>query len=234
VSFPSTELQNVRNNRDRLPKRNSFAITTLNTAKRLDESQALRTTPFLFDYNKESSEIHLGNVRALIEMTADDWKRLQSECMSFPLREDHLNDMFELDGISTGQKRSYRDKLQPDGRYMEVAKCDNCNRWERSHAAALLRQPLNPVRAATQQDIGRRIVLWSTVIPFIGWGFLFVIANRMEASNDLIAGFTKGVIREFGDEEIQAADFYFKCVVGFFALLFLALLIFAIVIVMES
>jgi hypothetical protein len=176
----------------------------------------------------------LENIRALIEMAVDDWNRLQSRCMIFPLRDDHLNDMFELDGISTGQKRSYRDKLQPDGRYMEAAKCDHCNRWERSHAAVLRRQPFNKARAATQQDIGRRIVFWSTVIPFIGWGFLFAIANRMEASNDLIAGFTKGVIREFGDEEIQAADFYFKCIVGFLILLFLALLVFTIVIVMEG
>lgn len=194
----------------------------------------MRTTPFLFDYNKEPRELHLENIRVLIEMTADDWNRLQSRCMTFPLRGDHLNDTFELDGISTGQKRCYRDNLQSDGRYLEAAKCDNCNRWERSHAAGLLRQPFKKVQAATQHDIGRRVVFWSTILPYIGWGFLFVIANRMEASNDLMAGLTKGVIREFADEEIQAADFYFKFIVGFLVLLFLALLIFTIAIVTES
>src|SRR5947207_403 len=98
-------------------------------------------TPFLFDYSKESRELHLENIRALTEMAVDDWNRLQSRCMIFPLRDDHLNDMF--------------------------------------------------------------------------------------------AGFTKGVIREFGDEEIQAAGFYFKCIAGFLILLFLALLVFTIVIVMR-
>lgn len=164
-------------------------------------------------------------------MAADDWKRLQSECMTFPLRDDHLNDMIELDGISTGQKRCFRDNLQPDGRFMESAKCDNCNRWERSHAAVLIRRPFNTAQLASQQEIGRKIVFWSVVVPFIGWGFLFAIANRMEASSELIAGFSNGVIREFGANEVEAARFYFKCVTGGLLVLFLALLVFTIVIV---
>lgn len=194
----------------------------------------MRNTPFLFNYNHKSRKVTLENIRGLIEMTADDWNRLQSKCMTFPLRDDHLNDMLELDGISTGQKRCHRDNIQPDGRYLESAKCDNCNRWERSHGAVLIRQPFKTARAPTQQEIGRRIVFWSTVLPFIGWGFLFVIANRMEASSDLIAGLTQGVIREFGDEEIEAADFYFKCIVGALFLLFLILLIFTIITVVQS
>jgi hypothetical protein len=199
----------------------------------------MENTPFLFNYSRGDGQkrailLHMDNIRRLIEMTADDWNRLQSECMTFPLRDDHLIDMLELDGISTGQMRCYRDNIQPDGHYMESAKCDNCNRWERSHAAVLIPRPFNTVQTATQQEIGKKIVFWSFVVPFIGWVFLYAIANRTEASSDLIGQFTNEVIREFGDAEVQAADYYFKCVVGFLFLLFMGLLIFTIVVVVSS
>ena len=174
------------------------------------------------------------NIQTLIEMGVDDWNRLQSQCMTFPLREDHMNDFFYIEGISTGTKRCMRDGIASDGRYMDTAKCDNCGQWERSHAAVLVRKQFNPVRRPTQQEIGRKIVFWCALIPFIGWGFLFAIANRWNSSNDLMAGFTLGVIHEFGEEEIEAADYYSKCVVGGLFLLFVALLIFTIVIVIQS
>lgn len=205
----------------------------MNAAKGLDKAGELAYTPPLFDYDAANPN-HKANIRALIEMRADDWDRLQSECITFPLRDDHLNDMLELDGISTGQPRCHRDNIAPDGRYMESARCDNCNRWERSHAAVLVRRPFNAAQLATQKEIGNKIVFWSAVVPVIGWGFLFAIANRKEASSDLIAAFTQDVIREFGEKEIEAANYYFNCILAAFVLLFLGLLTFTIVIVTQS
>ena len=202
-------------------------------AKGVDKEKELMYTPRLFNYDIANLD-HMENIQALIEMSADDWSRLQSKCMTFPLREDHMEDFFDIDGVSTGIKRCMRDGIASDGRHMDTAKCDNCNKWERSHAATLIRQPLKAARRPIQKEIGRKIVFWSTVIPFIGWGFLFAIAQKWEASNDLIAGFSLGVVREFGDEEIEAADYHCKCVVGGLCLLFVALLVFTITVVIES
>ena len=138
-------------------------------------------------------------------MANDDMIRLKSDCPMFPLRDDHLEDKFLLNGRETDSPCAFRSEtLLPDGRYFEQAYCFTHNRWEFSHAPTLTRSRRNQDSVQKQREVGRAIVkrcIWYGWVLFVGWILLPNIATNSLAARDLIRFSTNGEIPEFHEEE---------------------------------